>query len=761
MRQFNKTIFSIAAIGCGLSSAQAQTGSGDSTISKQELQPVEVRALRAGSNAPFAKTDITAKDIEKNNVGQDLPYLLQYTPSAVVASDAGAGVGYTGIRVRGTDGVRINVTLNGVPMNDAESQGTFFVNFADIASSTSSIQLQRGVGTSTNGPGAFGATMSISNLLQSEQPGIELSNSVGSFNTWKHTLRAGTGLLNNGLQFDVRLSKISSDGFRDRSASDLKSLQLTTGWKINQKTSLRFMLMSGTEKTGQAWAGVHEAQLKDSTAQLTRHYQHNLGVMYFTQQDSVNLFQSDPRKYNYFTYKNQTDNYQQDYYQFFVDHKFSDYLTGNIAFFLTRGRGYYEEYKPEESFSSYGLSDFVSPSMQDTISQTNLVRQLWLDNHYYGSVFSLMYAKNNTRLTLGGSYSEYKGDHYGFIKWAQYNVPDDYRWYLLDAQKNDFNTYLKAEQTIKDKLTVYGDLQYRNVAYDINGFRKNPTLTPFVSYNFFNPKAGVSYLLRNSATQRQRLYASVAVANKEPNRDDFEASPINLPKPERLTDVEAGYEINRKAWSVGANAYYMMYKDQLVLTGKINDVGAYARTNVAESYRAGLELQAAVRPAAWLDVFGNATFSQNKIRNFTEYLDVWDDFTQESINHGTTDIAFSPNVVGAGGIRLAPFRNLPKGQRFEIELMEKYVGNQYLDNTGNEGRSISAYYLTDARIRYSIGIKPFREVSAVLALNNLLNHQYESNGYTYSYRFSGTTYTDNFYFPQAGFNWLLGVTLKW
>lgn len=761
MRQLNKTILSVAALGCSLSAAQAQTSSEDSSISQQDLQPIEVRALRAGSNAPFAKTDITAKDIRQHNVGQDLPYLLQYTPSAVVTSDAGAGIGYTGIRVRGTDGVRINVTLNGVPVNDAESQGTFFVNFADIASSTSSIQLQRGVGTSTNGPGAFGATMSISNLLQMEEPGIEFSNSFGSFNTWKNTLRAGTGLMKNGLQFDVRLSKITSDGFRDRSASDLKSLQLTSGWKINPKTSLRFMLMSGTEKTGQAWNGVHEAQLKGDLAELTRHYQHNVGVMYFTPQDSVNMFHSDSRKYNYFTYQNQTDNYQQDYYQLFLDHKFSSHLTGNIAFFLTRGRGYYEEYKPQESFSSYGLADFVSPSLQDTISQTNLVRQLWLDNYFYGSVFSLMYARNNTRLTLGGNYSEYKGDHYGFIKWAQYNVPDDYRWYLLNSKKNDFNIYLKAEQHITDKFIVYGDLQYRNIAYDINGFRKNPTLMPFVSYNFFNPKAGISYLLRSNATQRQRLYASVAVANKEPNRDDFEASPVNLPKPERLTDFEAGYELNKKSWSIGANAYYMMYKDQLVLTGKINDVGAYARTNVPESYRAGLELQGAVRPMSWLDVFGNATFSQNKIRNFTEYIDVWDDFSQEAIHHGTTDIAFSPNLVGAGGIKLSPFRSLSRGQHFEIELLEKYVGRQYLDNTGDKNRSIAAYYLSDARVRYSIGIKPFREVSAVLALNNLLNKKYESNGYTYTYRLSGTTYTDNFYFPQAGFNWLLGITLKW
>lgn len=743
--------------------AIAQTTTTDTLITKQqELQPIEVRALRAGSDAPFAKTDISAKDIAKHNVGQDLPYLLQYTPSTVVTSDAGAGIGYTGIRVRGTDGVRINVTLNGIPMNDAESQGTFFVNFGDIASSANSIQLQRGVGTSTNGPGAFGATMSISNLQQMEEAGVEVSNSIGSFDTRKHTIKAGTGLMDNGLQFDVRLSKISSDGFRDRSATDLKSLQFITGWKASERTTLRFMLMTGTEKTGQAWNGVHEAQLKGNTADLQRHYEHNVGVMYFTPQDSANLFGGDPRKYNYFTYKNQTDNYQQDYYQLFVDHKFSNYITANAGLFLTRGRGYYEEYKPQESYSTYGLADFVSPSGADTIGSTDLVRQLWLDNYYYGGIFSFLYQKNNTQLALGGSYTQYKGDHYGYVKWAQAGIPADHRWYMLDAQKNDFNIYLKAQQTINEKLILFGDVQYRNVAYDINGFRKNPDLKPSVRYNFFNPKAGITYLLSNTATERQKIYASIALASKEPNRDDFEASPVNLPKPERLYDIEAGYEINKQKWSVGANLYYMLYKDQLILTGRINDVGAYSRSNVPESYRRGVELQAAVKPASWLDVFGNATFSQNKITNFTEFVDVWDDGSQQANNLGTTDIAFSPNTVGTVGLRIAPLQTvLPRSHNFEIELLEKYVGKQYLDNTSNDGRSIAAYYLTDARIRYSFGLKPFREVSAILALNNLLDRKYESNGYTYSYSLGGTTYTDNSYFPQAGFNWLFGLSLKW
>jgi iron complex outermembrane recepter protein len=719
----------------------AQTETIDSVRQNmQVMQPVEVRAVRAGNNSPFAKTEIKAADIEKANVGQDLPYLLQYTPSAVVTSDAGAGVGYTGLRVRGTDGVRINVTLNGFPVNDAESQGTFFVNFGDVASSVSSIQLQRGVGTSTNGSGAFGATMSISNLSQFEKAGAEISNSYGSFNTWKHTIKAGTGLLDNGLQFDLRVSKISSDGYIQRSASNLKSMQFIAGWKATDKTSLKFMLMTGKEKTGQAWNGVPQ----DS---LTTNRQFNgLGM-----------------KADGTYYDNQTDNYQQDYYQLFADHKFSNYMTGHLGFFLTRGKGYYEEYKLGESFSDYGLGDFISPSYTDTFTTTDLIRQLWLDNYYYGTVFSLLYDKDKTQITFGGGWSKYDGDHYGDVKWASYGVPDNYRWYKLNAAKDDLNFYAKLQQEISKKLTLFADMQYRTVSYDINGFRKNPTLAPSAQYNFFNPKAGLSYMLRNTYAQRQRLYASVAVANKEPNRDDFEASPITQPKAEQLYDAEAGYEINRKKWSAGANLYYMMYKDQLILTGQINDVGAYSRNNVPESYRTGIELQGAVLPTWWMKLHANATYSQNKINNFTEYIDNYDDATgaQLTVDHGTTDIAFSPNMIAAAGITLSPFRYMSMGQNLELDILGKHVGEQFLDNTGNSNRAISAYTLCDVRLRYIIKAKPFRELAATLALNNVFDTRYESNGYTFSYQYGGAMTTENYYYPQAGFNWLLGVTMKW
>lgn len=722
--------------------ASAQTGSNNDTSlldSKHYIQPVEVRSLRAGDDAPFAKTEISKKDIEKANNGQDVPYLLQYTPSAVVTSDAGAGVGYTGLRVRGTDGTRINVTLNGMPVNDAESQGTFFVNFTDIASTTGSIQLQRGVGTSTNGSGAFGATMSISNLQQYEKAGAELINSVGSFNTRRHTLHAGTGLINNQFQFDVRLSKISSDGYIDRSSSDMKSLQLIAGWTPTKKTSVRFMLMTGKEKTQQAWNGVSADSLE------TNRTFNELGI------------RADGTYYD-----DQTDNYQQDYYQLFADHKFSKNLTGHVGLFLTRGRGYYNEYRLGQSFSTYGLDNFITPS-NDTFTSTDLIRQLWLDNYYYGGVFSLLYQKRNTQLTFGGGFNRYEGEHYGYVKWAQYNIPADYRWYLNDAQKNDANVYVKAQHTINKKLILFGDLQYRNVQYDINGFRDNPSLTPSVNYSFFNPKAGVTYLVRDNVLQKQRAYASIAVANKEPNRNDFEANTTSLPKHEQLYDVEAGYEVSKQKWNVSANYYYMQYKDQLVLTGQINDVGAYTRTNVPESYRMGIELQSAVIATRWLTLHANATFSQNKINSFTEYYDNYDDpnGNQVMIEHNNTDIAFSPNIIGAGGLTLRPFRKMSMSQKFEIDLLGKYVGKQYLDNTSNDARSIDAYALGDVRIRYSIKAKPFKELGLNLMLNNVFDTKYESNGYTYSYRYGGESTTVNYFYPQAGFNWLLGLTMKW
>ena len=723
--------------------------------SLQQLAPVEVRAVRAAPTAPFAKTEISRLDIQKANFGQDLPYIFQLTPSAVASSDAGAGVGYTALRIRGTDGTRINVTLNGVPVNDAESQGTFFVNFGDIASSTQSVQIQRGVGTSTNGAGAFGATVSIDNLLQRDTAGVDFTAMAGSFNTQRYTLKAGTGLLPGGFRFDGRLSKISSDGYIDRASTSLKSAQFTGSWQPNARTLLRALAMTGTEKTYQAWNGVPEEKLRGGDSVLRAHYQ-NSGL-YPTPADSANLFQSDPRKFNAFLYQNQSDNYQQDYYQLHATHEFSRRLTAHAALFYTRGKGYYEEYKGGEKYSTYGLPAHIVGG--DTLNRTDVIRQLWLDNHFYGGVFSVAYRQRGTGLTLGGSATQYRGHHYGFVKWAQEGgVPADYRWYNLDAGKNDFSGYLKAEQQVGKALTLFGEVQLRGVGYYMNGFRKNPDLKPAVSYTFFNPKGGLSYLLQRSAAGEQRLYASVALAHKEPNRDDFEAGVTAQPKPEQLLDFEGGYTLQRPRWGARANAFYMDYRDQLILTGRVNDVGAYTRVNVPQSFRRGVEIEAHGTVNKFLSLGGNVSLSQNKVVRFTEFIDAYDanfDYSQDSIVHQNTDLAFSPSVVAALIATVKPFKSL------EVDVIGKHVGRQYLDNTETLSRSLNPYTLMDLRFRYDIALGQRKSgVQLMLQLSNILNTKYENNGYTYGYNVVGARTDANYYFPQAGFNVLGGVMVK-
>jgi len=429
----------------------------------------------------------------------------------------------------------------------------------------------------------------------------------------------------------------------------------------------------------------------------------------------------------------------------------------HAGLFLTRGKGFYNEYRLGDPFSDYGLPEFTTPG-GDTFATTNLTRRLWLDNYYYGAVYSLAYQKNKTQFILGGAYTRYDAKHYGFVTWADYGVPVDYRWYNLTAFKGDFNIYAKLQQQLGERFYAFADIQFRNVKYDLNGFRKNPGLRPEARYNFFNPKAGISYI-----TQHSKIYASFAVANKEPNRDDFEASPVDQPKQETLYDAEAGYHYTADKWEAGANLYYMYYGNQLIATGKINDVGAYTRFNVPESYRAGIEFAGAAKPAGWLKLQANVTVSRNRINNFEEYIDDYDDAEgRQIVNHyAHTDIAFSPNVIAGGTATLEPFRGRAKGHAFFLDIMGKYAGRQYLDNTTNKDRSIDPYGICDVRLRYTTKIFFLNELGISLALNNLLNKKYEANGYTFSYKYEGVLTTENYYFPQAGLNWLLGVTLKW
>ncbi len=712
----------VAAFLCFYAMAvNAQKQFNDTTL----MQPVEVQAVTAGEKAPFAKTNLSKKEIEKNNLGQDLPFLLNQTPSVVVNSDAGNGVGYTGIRIRGTDASRINVTLNGIPYNDAESQGTFFVDLPDFSSSANSIQIQRGVGTSTNGAGAFGGTINLSTNDVNKKFYASTNNSIGSFNTWKNNIQFGSGLLGKHVTVDGRVSSIRSDGYIDRASSNLQSFYLSTAF-TNEKNSLRFNVFSGKEKTYQAWYGVAENLLQTNR----------------TNNPSGTEKPGEP-------YDNETDNYTQTHYQLFYNRKFSNYWQGNLAVFLTRGKGYYEQYKANKKLADYGLPNYNNGTT--TIKRTDLIRRLWLDNYYYGSIFSMQYKKNKTQLIFGGGYNAYDGNHYGEIKWAavQAAVPKDHRWYDVSAYKKDASIYSKWIQQWSSNWQSFADVQVRNINYTIHGFRYNPALQIKENFTFLNPKVGITY-----TNKSWQAFASYALAGKEPNREDFEAGSTQLPKAERMHDIEMGVEKKAKNYAVSANLYYMAYKNQLVLTGKINDVGAYTRTNIDNSYRTGIELQGSVKMASWVNATANITFSENKIKNFTEYLDDYDNGGQQTKFYPKTDISFSPSTIAGGSINFIPIKN------GEISLISKYVGRQYLDNTSQKSRSLNPYYLQDIRLSYLIENKILKETNLILQLNNVFNKKYEPNGYSFSYIYGGDLTTENFYFPMAGFNFMLGVNVK-
>lgn len=716
------------------------------------LPPVEVRALRAGRKAPFTKTDLGREQIEKANLGQDLPFLLNSTPSTVVSSDAGNGVGYTGLRIRGSDLTRINVTLNGIPYNDPESQAVFFVDLPDFASSVSSLQIQRGVGTSSNGAGAFGASLNLSTNEVNATPYVQLLNSFGSFATRRHTLKAGTGLLKEHFTFDARLSAISSEGFIDRASADLRSYFVSGAW-IGGRSSVRVNIFSGKEKTYQAWNGIPEYKLFYNADSLLTHYYNNLGSLYFTAADSANLFNTaNNRRYNGYLYPNQTDNYQQDHYQAFFDHRFGAHTTLGIAFFLTQGSGYYEQYRYNDKFSSYGLANPVIGG--SALTRTDLVRQLWLDNDYYGTTFSLERKGVRADLTLGGSLSRFKGEHFGTVIWSAQGFPKDYTWYRFPAKKDDGNLFAKLGYRLNAQWHALADLQFRYVEHRLNGTRKFPALSGRYDYKFFNPKAGLYYEGKGF-----NAYFSYAMANKEPNRTDFETSqPAQVPKPEQLHDLEAGIEHRGSTSRYGATLFYMLYRDQLVLTGELNDVGDAVRVNVPNSYRAGIELSGGMQLAPWLRAEGNFTYSENKIRSYTDYIARYDaafDFMgYDSLHLSNTDIGFSPKITAFLRLAATPVKGL------EIGLNSKAVSKQYLDNTQSDNRSLNGYFVQDLQLRYAFTARKTANVELVFAVNNLWNRHYESNGYTYSYYYAQSLVRENFYYPMAGVNWMAGLNVK-
>ncbi|MDB5112608.1 MAG: TonB-dependent receptor [Mucilaginibacter sp.] len=693
-------------------------------------EEVTVSATRAANNSPTAFTNLDKKDIEKNNSGRGFEYLLEQTPSTVVSSNAGAGVGYTSIRIRGSDATRINVTLNGIPLNDAEDQGVYFVDLPDLASSVDNIQVQRGVGTSTNGAGAFGASINIQTTTRRDTAYAELNNSAGSYGTVKNTVSLGTGLLGGHFSFDGRLSQMNSDGYIDRASSHLKSFFLS-GAYYGKKSVLRLNVFSGYEKTYQTWDGVPE----DSVKSGNRRY-NELGYI-----NSSNSF-----------YKNQTDNYTQNYYQLLYNQQITSKLSFSGALHYTKGYGYYEEYRNSDSLKNYGITPVTVGGV--SIAQTDLVRRLWLNNDFYGVTYNLNYKPNNDfNLILGGAYNEYKGAHYNNIEWTQQstNILPDYQYSRNDAKKTDFNIFTRAEYHI-GKLLLYGDLQYRHINYSFLGYDQNlRNVQQQVGLNFFNPKAGITYQL----TANSNIYASVAVGNHEPNRNDFvNSSPQSRPKPEHLTDFEVGYRVNQSAFSAGINGFYMLYKDQLVLTGALDDVGAAIRTNIKNSYRAGIEANARVKIIQPLNWFVNASLSTNKVDNFQQYLFNYDNNTNVLYQYNKTNIAYSPDFTGSSTISYQPIKN------GEIAFITKYVSRQYLDNTSTLSRSLDGYMVNDVRLNYNFKITGIKNIGVGLLVNNIFSKKYQSDGATYPDIEGGKVVNYNYFFPQAPINFLASVNIR-
>jgi iron complex outermembrane receptor protein len=688
------------------------------TDSIRNLPPLEVQSVRVANNSPFAKSNLDKSSIAVRNVGQDLPFILDNTPSVVVNSDAGNGVGYTGIRIRGTDATRINFTLNGIPYNDAESMGTFFVNIPDFTSSVNSIQIQRGVGTSTNGAGAFGASVNL--MTNDYRPTAYLSsqNSVGSFNTFKNNFTFGSGLVNNRFTVDGRISQIKSDGYIDRAKSDLKSFYVsTTYWGDN--SSLRLNVFSGKEKTYQAWYGVPEELLNTNRTF-----------------NPAGTEKADA------PYENQIDNYFQNHYQLFYNKQINQQWKWNTALFYTKGRGYYEEYKAGVDFNDYNIDVSNKPNVP-----SDLVRRRWLDNDFYGQIAAITYQDNFNELTLGGGWSKYDGLHFGTLPYLSNDLaPKNFKYYDNDAVKSENNLYAKWDRKLNSKAKSFIDLQVRNVQHTMNGFTKNTDLNIQRSFTFFNPKAGITYQQKNMF-----YFSSIAIANKEPNRDDFEASQTEQPKKEQLIDWESGVEFKKNKFLLNANFYYMYYRDQLVLTGKINDVGAYTRTNVPNSYRAGIELQLKYSLNKKYSTSYSVTLSRNKIKEFTEYIDDYDQFNQVAIQHYNTDIAFSPSLITNRTFHWKPT------DQFDFYWTTKYVSEQFLDNTQNNARKLDDFFLNDINAHWKIVDKKRFSILLQGYINNIFDVKYEPNGYTFSYIYNQQTITSNNFYPMAGRNYWLSL----
>jgi iron complex outermembrane receptor protein len=711
----------------------------------EKLDEVLVKSVRVKEKAPITHSNVSKKEIAKRNLGQDIPILLNFLPSVVTTTDAGAGVGYTGIRVRGVSPQSTNITINGIPYNDAESLGTFWVNLGDFASSVESLQLQRGVGTSTNGSGAFGASINVLTDAVSKEATGEISNSFGSFNTRKHTVKFSTGLLNNHFEIAGRLSNIASDGYIDRASTDLKSYFLQ-GSYIDGNTLIKAVTFGGKEVTYQSWNGFDPdfvASLGENP-NIDENRKFNVSGVYFDDNGDIQF------------YDNEVDNYSQDHYQLHWNQKYNNNWSTTLGLNYTYGRGYFEQFREDDDFSTYGFEELTVNG--ETVNNTDLIRRRWLDNDFYVINASANYKNDKLDMIFGGSFSHYDGDHFGEVIWAEFASQSDIRdrYYDGNSLKNDLSIFTKANYQLNDKMSLYGDLQVRNVTYKT--FGNTSDLVDFVvdkNFTFFNPKAGVSYELND----RNNLYFSYARANREPNRTDFEAN--NDIKPEQLNDFELGWRHKNRNFVFNANAYYMLYNQQLVLSGQLDDVGNPIRTNSGKSYRLGLELEAIIPVSSKLTLQPNMTLSSNK--NMETIIP----FDGELQNLGKTDISFSPDLVAANAIVFQPIDNL------QMSLLSKYVGEQYMSNTEAKLSQLDSYFINDFNINYTLSFRGDEESQSVFKsivfsglVNNIFNVEYISNGYYYTFDDDFTnpgtisTVEGAGFYPQATTNFLVGVTLN-
>jgi iron complex outermembrane recepter protein len=707
----------------GYESQQVAITDANATLSIQLVESytltdeVVIRATRADDESPTTFLNIDKQTLQQQNYGQDLPFVLNYTPSLVTTSDAGAGIGYTGVRIRGSDATRINVTINGIPYNDSESQGTFWVNLPDITSSTQSIQIQRGVGTSTNGGSAFGASINLQTTSVSQEAFAEATVGGGSFNTLRYTVKASTGLINNAWAFEGRVSQITSDGYIDRASSDLNSYFLS-GCYYGKKTIVKALAFGGQQQTYQAYWGVDEATMKTNR---TLNY---AGAIY---DDAFNIIDY---------YDNQVDDYRQDHYQLHVAHQFNSSWTANVALHYTYGRGFFELYQQQNAFANVGLDTLFIGT--DTISRSDMIERRWLDNDFYGTTFSFQKDVDRYSLIVGGAYNTYTdAKHFGEIIWAEFaQVPIRYNHYRGKSAKNDFNVFTKLSYNLTDQLTSFVDLQYRAVTYKTQGVDDDLS-TYYVrdNFNFFNPKAGLTY----QANTNTFVYASFAAANREPNRSDY-LDGEEKPRNETLYNIETGVRKTTHRWNGELNYYWMKYNDQLVLTGEINNTGYPLRANVGESFRTGLELSGSVLLRDNITLTANATASINQNQNLALTNGNGD------VEKRNTTIILSPSLIAGGQLSWAPV------QGAQLSLLSKYVSAQYLDNTENETLKLDAYFVADARASYAFSCNALKGLEASVLVNNILNAKYVSNGYN----FANTAY----FFPQAGTNFLAMVTVK-